>query len=72
MGIRWISEINKNNYIIYNKSGTKLSKEINHINIDNVGYNLTSYLNFIIDNYNSLPDVIVFCKDNIFRRHVKY
>ncbi len=68
----WISEINQKNYIVYNKSGSKLSKKINHINIDNVGYNLTSYLKFIIDNYSNLPEIIVFCKDNVFRRHVKY
>ena len=68
--IDWISNIKKNNYIIYNKSGGKLSKSINHINIKNVGYNLYSYLKFIIDNYNTLPKVTVFCKDNVFSRHV--
>ena len=41
--IDWISKINKTNYIIYNKSGENLSKDINHINIENVGYNLYSY-----------------------------
>lgn len=68
--IDWVSNINKNNYIIYNKSGENLSKGINHINIENVGYNLYSYLKFIIDNYNSLPNITVFCKDNVFSRHV--
>ena len=68
--IEWISNIGKNNYIIYNKSGKNLPKEINHINIKNVGYNLYSYLKFIIDNYNNLPSIIVFCKDNVFSRHV--
>ena len=69
--IDWISNINKNNYIIYNKSGENLSKDINHINIENVGYNLYSYLKFIIDNYYNLPNITVFCKDNVFSRHVK-
>ncbi len=68
--IEWISNIGKNNYIIYNKSGKNLPEEINHINIKNVGYNLYSYLKFIIDNYNNLPKIIVFCKDNVFSRHV--
>ena len=68
--IEWISNIGKNNYIIYNKSGKNLPEEINHINIKNVGYNLYSYLKFIIDNYNNLPNIIVFCKDNVFSRHV--
>lgn len=69
--IDWISNINKNNYIIYNKSGENLSKDINHVNIENVGYNLYSYLKFIIDNYYKLPNITVFCKDNVFSRHVK-
>ena len=68
--IEWISNIGKNSYVIYNKSGKNLPKEINHINIKNVGYNLFSYLKFIIDNYNNLPKIIVFCKDNVFSRHV--
>ena len=70
--IGWVSQIDKNNYIVYNKSGEKLSKEINHVNIRNLGYNLYSYLKFIIDNYNDLPETIVFCKDNIFRRHIEF
>ena len=70
--IEWVSQIDKNNYIVYNKSGEKLPKEINHVNIRNLGYNLYSYLKFIIDNYNDLPETIVFCKDNIFRRHIEF
>lgn len=70
--IDWVSIINKNNYIIYNKSGNNLDKVINHVNIKNVGYNLYSYLKYIIDNYNNLPNTVVFCKDNIFSRHVDY
>ena len=70
--IDWICDKNKTEYIVYNKSGRKLSKKINHINIKNVGYNLYSYLKFIIDNYYNLPNTIVFCKDNIFTRHITY
>ena len=70
--IEWVTQIDKNNYIVYNKSGEKLPKEINHVNIRNLGYNLYSYLKFIIDNYNDLPETIVFCKDNIFRRHIEF
>ena len=32
---------------------------------------LYSYLNFIVNNYESLPKVIIFCKDNIFIKHLK-
>lgn len=67
----WIKKINKSNYLVYNKSNKKLTKEINSIKIKNVGYNIYSYLKFIIDNYENLPKTIVFCKDNIFIRHLK-
>ena len=66
----WIKKINKINYVVYNKSNKKLDEEINSIKIKNVGYNIYSYLNFIIDNYEDLPNTIVFCKDNIFKRHI--
>ena len=69
--ISWAEDIKKGNYVIYNKSDSKLKKSINHINIENVGYNLFSYLNFIVNNYESLPRIIVFCKDNIFIKHLK-
>ncbi len=68
----WITSLNKENYIVYNKSGIKLPKEINHLNVNNVGYNIYPYLKFIIDNYNNLPNTIVFCKDNIFSRHIDF
>ncbi len=67
----WIKNIDKSNYVVYNKSNKELDKKINNIKIKNVGYNIYSYLNFIIDNYENLPSTIVFCKDNIFKRHIK-
>ena len=69
--ISWVKNIKKENYIIYNKSGNNIDQiTSNYISIDNVGYNIYSYLKFIIDNYENLPSVIVFCKDNIFTRHI--
>lgn len=69
--LNWIKSINKSNYVVYNKSNRELNKNINNIKIKNVGYNIYSYLNFIVDNYENLPNSIVFCKDNIFTRHIK-
>lgn len=66
----WIFKLKKNKYIIYNKSGKNLPKEFNHINIKNVGYNIYSYLKYIVDNYENLPETVVFCKDNVFKRHI--
>jgi hypothetical protein len=38
--------------------------------IPNSGFNLSAYLNFIIERYYNLPDIVVFCKNNIYPRHV--
>tara|TARA_B100000963_G_scaffold361865_1_gene400404 strand:+ start:899 stop:1735 length:837 start_codon:yes stop_codon:yes gene_type:complete len=65
-----IKKLNKSNYIVYNKSSQKLPAEINNISIKNVGFNLYSYLEFIIKNYENLPKTIVFCKNNIVPRHL--
>ena len=66
----WIYKLDHSKYIVYNKSDEDLPKEIKNIKIKNVGYNLFSYLEYIIKNYNNLPDSIIFCKNNIFDRHL--
>ncbi|MFC2970449.1 DUF3431 domain-containing protein [Acidimangrovimonas pyrenivorans] len=38
--------------------------------IPNTGYNLHAYLDFIIRNYEDLPDIVVFCKNSTYPRHV--
>ena len=68
--LNWIKYIKNNNYLVYNKSNNLLSDDIKKKNINNVGYNIYSYLDYIINNYNNLPNTIVFCKDNIFERHI--
>ena len=62
----WINNLNRSKYLVYNKSKNKLNKTINSIQIKNVGYNIYSYLKFIIENYDNLR-YIVFCKDNILK-----
>ena len=47
----WINNLNRSKYLVYNKSKHKLNKTINSIQIKNVGYNIYSYLKFIIENY---------------------
>ena len=42
----------------------------NIINGSPNGYNISDYMSFIIDNYDSLPDVVAFIKGNIFPRHL--
>ena len=60
------------NYHLYNKGTnyniTTSSERVSYI--DNVGYNIYSYMKFIVDNYDCLPKLTVFCKNNVFPRHV--
>jgi hypothetical protein len=44
--------------------------DYNIVNGDPNGYNISDYMTFIVDNYDNLPDVTVFCKGNTFPRHV--
>jgi hypothetical protein len=60
--IDWLGTEIKN-CIIYNK-GNKLNIK-NEIMLENVGRESETYLNYIITNYNNLPDVIVFTQARI-------
>lgn len=42
----------------------------NIVNGDPNGYNISDYMAFIIDHYDSLPDVVAFLKGNTIGRHV--
>ena len=68
--IDWI-KLCGNEYVIYDRSddGKKRDDE-NIIKSKNVGYNLADYFTYIVDNYDSLPEYITFCKGNIFPRHM--
>ena len=64
------------NYIIYDcsdKDGVRdelKAKGLKYIEIPNTGHNITSYFNYFIDNYDSLPEVIDLLKGNIIGRHL--
>lgn len=66
-----LNYVDKDNYIIYDKSieGLKIYDK-NIIRTLNVGYNIESYFSYIIDNYDNLPEIIFFCKNNIYPRHI--
>jgi len=53
----WIKEYTSN-YVVYDKKDK------------NVGYNIYDYTSYVVDNYNNLPDVVVFIKDNVLERHI--
>lgn len=60
--INWLNA-EMNNCIIYNK-GEKLNID-NEIMLENVGRESETYLNYIITNYDNLPNVIVFTQGKI-------
>jgi hypothetical protein len=60
--IEWLKS-EMNNCIIYNK-GNKLNLP-NEVMLENVGRESETYLNFIINNYDNLPDIVVFTQANI-------
>lgn len=53
----WVKEYT-DSFIVYHKDRL------------NVGYNLYDIFTFIIDHYDSLPDICIFVKDNILERHI--
>lgn len=66
----WVLDC-KNPYVIYNKTGNPLPQDFkNVIDIPNTGYNIYDMLKFTIDYYENLPETVVFCKSNVFPRHV--
>ena len=63
--IDWIGQYT-NDYIVYDKSGhLQETQRIKHQK--NVGYNIYDYMDYIISNYKSLPDICVFLKANVFQ-----
>lgn len=68
--LSWIESICGGNYVVYAKGPLPADSPQNTIEIPNVGYNIYSYLTYIIDQYDSLPERVVFCKNNVFDRHV--
>ena len=65
--------VKKSKYYPYEIIPSKLNKRYPGMNITNGqigGYNINEYLTYIISNYYSLPDNVVFIKGNILERHV--
>lgn len=56
--LEWIKEYKPDEVIVYDK------KE------KNVGYNIFDYMDYIIKNYDNLPDLMFFIKGNMLERHI--
>ena len=60
--IEWLNGV-IHNCVIYNK-GSPLNIK-NEVMLENLGRESDTYLNYIITNYNNLPDVVIFTQANI-------
>lgn len=49
----------------------KYKKSTNYVPSIHTGHNISDYLQYIIDNYDNLPDEVGFIKGNIFPRHIE-
>jgi hypothetical protein len=67
--VSWVEKYT-DNYVIYDKGGTENEGE-KTIKLPNIGHNLHTYFHHIIENYDSLPDVLIFVKGDVFPRHCK-
>lgn len=71
--LSWVP-LYSDNYAIYDRSEEKIYPpgldEKKVVRQPNVGYNCYDYFTYIIDNYNNLPDNIIFMKGNTVPRHV--
>lgn len=62
-------------YVIFNQGGDgiplALTLQSNCLESKHTGHNISDYLKFIIDNYDSLPERVGFIKGNLFPRHIQ-
>jgi hypothetical protein len=65
-------------YVIYDQSNKpeivnylKEQKDSKLLFVKHTGHNLTDYIRFIIENYDYLPETIVFAKGNLIGRHIE-
>lgn len=58
--ITWVKNFNQNNVIIYNKGQNDINLDYNIIKLQNVGREGHTYYKFISDNYDNLPDFVIF------------
>lgn len=66
----WVEEYT-DNYLIYDRAHRY--KENNKIiHQENVGANIYDIFDFISNNYDNLPEIIIFCKGNVIPRHCGY
>jgi len=70
-----IDAIKTPNYCVYDQSDESYievfnEKRIKYKRTSHTGHNISDYLQYIIENYNDLPERVGFIKGNIFPRHI--
>lgn len=68
--IDWLSMFKASRVHIYNKGETLSNSPYNVVQLPNVGREAHTYLQFVVDNYDKLPDVVFFTQGRI-DDHVK-
>jgi hypothetical protein len=61
--LEWTNKLKQENVIIYNKSDRIIE---NSIRIPNVGRDPQTFIQYVVDNYNSLPDYSIFVQGDPF------
>ena len=56
--LEWVKEYKPDEVIVYDKKNK------------NVGMNILDYFDYIVKNYDNLPDICIFAKGNMLERHI--
>lgn len=73
--LSWLNDYD-NPHVVYDRSDDpqKAAKDAGLtgkiVATQNIGYNLHDIFRYIIDEYDNLPEIVIFCKGNIFPRHI--
>ena len=81
--IEWLKMFDYRSVVVYNKGKMLPEYPFEIISVENTGLESSTYLRYIIDNYNNLPDVVFFTqgqindhvnsmsRDYIFKRYIE-
>ncbi|CAF1528087.1 unnamed protein product, partial [Rotaria sordida] len=64
--VDWVHEwFGKANVVVYNKGPILVDKDYEVISLPNIGRESHTYLQFVIDNYDNLPEICFFTQCNL-------
>jgi hypothetical protein len=69
----WLRSFDSDKVLVYNKNEEKT--EYTTINLPNLGRESNTYLKYIVDNYDNLPDIVVFMQgkdDHLSTENIKH